>query len=230
MDCDQNPARLRQNLAHLQSFACRLEELAEKMSAHLPLTELELFLQISDDILLQILQFTDQIEDITVTELTHACHSQSSPAFSTVQLRCDEITTSPGATAPAILTQTDSSRSNSQQPIYSCHSSGSHSHFGHDRRRALSSSSHRRRQHSQWYPTASNTRSSQPTENSVTVTDHDNIHQEQVSSIGNNLQQEHCTSTTGSSLMPLQQQANVQTIPPQLPPLLHQQTFNNPSE
>ena len=60
LDSDQNPARLRQNHAQLQTIACRLEELAEQMSAHMPLEELEPFLQISADTLLQILQIADQ--------------------------------------------------------------------------------------------------------------------------------------------------------------------------
>ena len=43
MDSDQNPARVRHNLAQLQTIACKLEELAEEMSAYLPLTEKEPF-------------------------------------------------------------------------------------------------------------------------------------------------------------------------------------------
>ena len=39
-----NPAGLRQNHAQLQTIACRFEEQAEKMFAHLPLTGLEQFL------------------------------------------------------------------------------------------------------------------------------------------------------------------------------------------
>ena len=93
LDSDQNPARLRQNLAQLQTIASRLEELAEQMSAHMPLEELEPFLQISADSSLEILQIIDQSENLTTTELTHAHHSQSSPAFTAVQLRCDEFTT-----------------------------------------------------------------------------------------------------------------------------------------
>ena len=115
---DHKPARLRQNLPQLQTFASRLEELAEQVSAHLPLTELEPdflqnwslqeFLQISADISLQILQFSDQIENLTFTELTPACHSQSSPAFTAIQLRYDDFTKTPAA-RPSISTQTDSS-------------------------------------------------------------------------------------------------------------------------
>ena len=47
--------------------------------------------------------------------------------------------------------------------------------------------------------------------------------QQQLSSTGNSIHPQHCTSTTGGSLMALQQQANMQTIdkPPRLPPLLH---------
>ena len=91
LDSDQNSARLRQNFAQLQTIACRLEELAEQMSAHMPLEELEPFLQISADTSLQILQIADQIETLSTTELTHATHSQSSPGFTAVQLRCDEF-------------------------------------------------------------------------------------------------------------------------------------------
>ena len=41
LDSDQNPARLRQTLAQLQTIACKLEELAEQMSAQMLLEELE---------------------------------------------------------------------------------------------------------------------------------------------------------------------------------------------
>ena len=78
-----------------------------------------------------------------------------------------------------------------------------------------------------------NNRGTQPTENSTTVTDLDNVLQQQEpSSVGNSLQPQHCTSTTGRSLIAPQQQANIHTIrlPPLLPPLLDQQTFNNHSE
>ena len=86
------------------------------MPAYLPLTELETILQISGDTSHQIIQFTDQIEDLTPTDLTHDSHCHSSTDFTVIQLRCDEFTTAPAATAPAISTQPDSSRSDSHEP------------------------------------------------------------------------------------------------------------------
>ena len=53
---------------------------------------------------LQILQFTNQTENLPPTKLTHASHSQSSLAFTTQAARS------------ATSTRMDSSRSNSQQP------------------------------------------------------------------------------------------------------------------
>ena len=145
LDSDQNPARLRQNLAQWQTIACRLEELAEQMSAHMPLKELEPFLQISADTSLQFLQITDQIETLSTTELTHATHSQSSPGFTAVQLRCDEFTTTPAATAPTTSTQRDSSRSDSQQPASTVAKNREATHILDMTGDELSSSSHCRR-------------------------------------------------------------------------------------
>ena len=78
-----------------------------------------------------------------------------------------------------------------------------------------------------------NNRGTQQTEISPTVTDLDTVLQQpEPSSFGNSLQPQHCTSTTGRGLIAPQQQANLQTIrlPPPLPHLLDQQTFNNYSE
>ena len=236
LDSDHNPARLRQNLAQLQTIASRLEELAEQMSVHMPLEELEPFLQISADTSLQILQITGQIENPTTTELTHALHSQSAPAFTAAQLRCDKFPTTPTVTATTTLTQTDSSRSDIQQPSSTVATNREATHIldmtGLELSRHLATVEDTtlrmtpdRHQH--------NNRGTQPTENSTTVTDLDNVLQQQEpSSFGNSLQPQHSTSTTGSSLIASQQHANLQTIqlPPQLPPLLNKPTYNNHSE
>ena len=236
LDSDQNPARLRQNLAQIQTVASRLEELVEQMSAHMPLEELELLLQISADTSHQILQITDQIENLTTTKLTHASRSQSSPAFTAVQLRFDEFTTAPAATAPTTSTQTDSSRSDIQQPASTVTTNREATHIldmtGLELSRHLATVEDTtlpmtpdRHQHIN--------RGTQPTENSTTVTHLDNVLQQQEPpSFGNSLQPQHSTSTTGSSLIASQQHANVQTIKltPQLPPLLNQPTFNANSE
>ena len=216
LDSDENPTRLRQSLAQLQTIACRLEELAEQMSTHMPLEELEPFLQISANTLLQILQIADQIETLSTTELTNATHSQSSPGFTAVQLRCDEFTTTPAATAPTTSTQRDSSRSDSQQPASTVATNREATHIldmtGDELSRHLATVEDTTlpmtpdcHQH--------NNRGTQPTENSTTVTELDNVLQQQEPSrFGNSLQPQHCTSTTGRSLIAPQQQANMQTI------------------
>ena len=112
----RNPPRLRQSLV-VATIACRLEELIEHVSSHSPLAELEQVLQFSANILLQILQFTDQIESLAQTELTQSKHSQSCPAFTAGHVRCTGFTTTPAATDPSISEQTDSSRSDSQRPV-----------------------------------------------------------------------------------------------------------------
>ena len=197
----------------------------------MPLEELEPFLQISADTLLQILQIADQIETLSTTELTHATHSQSSPGFTAAQLRCDEFTTTPAATAPTTSTQRDSSISDSQQPASTVATNREATHIldmtGDELSRHLATVEDTtppmtpdRQQH--------NNRGTQPTDISTTVTDLDNVLQQpEPSSFGNSLQPQHCTSTTAP-----QQQAIMQTIrlPPPLPPLLDQQTFNNHSE
>ena len=131
------------------------------------------------------------------------------------------------------LTQTDSSRSDIQQPSSTVATNREATHIldmtGLELSRHLATVENTtlpmtpdRHQH--------NNRGTQPTENSFTTTDLDNVLQQQEpSSFGNSLQPQHSASTTGSSLIAPQQQANMQTIrlPPPLPPLLDQQTFNN---
>ena len=193
------------------------------MSADLPLTNWSRSSRFHPTFL-QILQFTDQIENLKPTELTDANHSQSSPAFTAVQRRNDEFTTTPAAT-PAISTQRDSSRSENQQPAstVAIHREATHilDMTGDELSRHLVGVKDSRlpmtpdrQQH--------NDRSTQQTENSTTVTDHDNVLHQEPSSTEKSLSPQHYTSTTGSSLMDFQQEANMQTIHlhPHLPPLL----------
>ena len=231
LNCDHNPARLRQNQSQLQTIACRLEELAEQMSAHLPLQNLSRFSRFQPTAHFKFYNSPTKLKiqhllqnsrmTITANILQHLRQSNLD-ATNSQQLQ------QPNPQSRHKLTAADPTINN---PLLQLPLIGSHSHLRHDRRRVFPSSGHRRRHNT---PNDTRPPATQQQTNRKPNYRHrprQRTSAKQPSITGNSLQPQHCIGTTGSSLMVLQQ-SNMRTIllPPQLPPHIHQQTFNNHSE